>query len=711
MTAPPESAAVRAILARAARRLAWMSAAEGAAIGLGLALALAAAGWPAPGAAWRSVFAGLSLAAAGAGARVLTSSGRRRHVAHLVERRAPQCRNLLVTASELLARSAASHSTPHVAEHVRTIVLRQAARLAGGLDPAALFPARNALTALGAAAMLWALVVSRAALPRAVRATRSSQPASPAPAASITIVDVTIAPPAYAAAPAQSLRDPARVEALVGSRVRLTVRATAAAVSIETVRGRQVLAAAGPNAFTGELLADADGYIAIAPATSDGRVGTRRLIGLTVAADAAPRVRLTAPGRDLLLPDARHTIELGVEADDDIGLASLRLRYTKVSGAGERFTFAEGQVPLEIARAGARRWTARARWRLDGLGLEPGDMVVYRAVATDARPGSAPSESDAFIAELLAPGGGAAAGFALDPEGERYAVSQQMVILKTERLAARRGALTAAAFTAEAQELAAEQRKVRAEFVFMMGGELADDGSEAGSTDLDEVAEAEGESDLAAGRSANQGQVALRRGIRAMSRAAAALTRADLALALTHERAALAQLERAFSHARIILRALAQRERLDPSRRLTGVMTDIARGARASAEPELAPRVTALRAALSAIAELAGSPRSGADAPERALALAERVLRVDPSDEALHEVAELLATAAGAMGRGRADDARSSLDRAATRLATALRAGLPQTSRPALPPELNRLSGALNDALRHPRPARGRGGA
>jgi hypothetical protein len=82
----------------------------------------------------------------------------------------------------------------------------------------------------------------------------------------------------------------------------------------------------------------------------------------------------------------------------------------------------------------------------------------------------------------------------------------------------------------EAEGIAAEQRQVRAEFVFMMGGELADFGLD--TTTLNEEVEAAGEGDLAAGRNANQGRADLIRAIRSMSRAAAHLAGPDLALAL-----------------------------------------------------------------------------------------------------------------------------------------------------------------------------------
>jgi hypothetical protein len=256
------------------------------------------------------------------------------------------------------------------------------------------------------------------------------------------------------------------------------------------------------------------------------------------------------------------------------------------------------------------------------------------------------------------------------------------------------------AYATASQEIAAEQRKVRAEFVFMMGGELADAPDlSTNMTDLNEQAEAEGESDLAAGRMANQGRIALLSAIRSMSRAAAALTTADLPVALTHERAALTQLERAFSRSRILLRALTENERLDLSRRLTGNLVDLARDVRPSAAPVASARVVALRRALADLAAVAGSGRLPADAAVRVSTLAASVLQVDPSDKSLQDVSARLTAAATDLERGGASNARRELDQSATALAAALRGELLAAPMPAAAVDVSRLRGALGDAL------------
>jgi hypothetical protein len=632
---------------------------------------------------------GAACAGAGAIARLVYTGGRHPRIATLVERRAPQCRNVLITAVEIIEGPA------RVTPYVGTLVCREAARVIGALDPVALFPSRRPVAALGVSAALWMTAV----LATDVKPLRA--PTLSDATAEISRIEITVVPPPYAARPTQSLRDPARIAALAGSQLRVTVRARAASVSMETVGGKTSLAPSGDQMFSGEIVADADGFVAIEPVASSGRAGVRRLIGLSVTADQPPRVRITAPGKDLFLPDPRRTLAVTIDAGDDLALASLRLRYTRVSGAGELFTFTDGEVPVDIVRTDDRAWKASGSLRLDALGLVPGDMVVYRGVATDRRPGAPPSESDSYIVEITAPGSVAAEGFAVDDDRDRYGISQQMVILKTERLIARGNAVTGDSLNMETMALAAEQRAVRAEFVFMMGGELAEEVlSAANLTDLNEEAEAAGEDDIAAGRLANRGRIDLVRAIRSMSQAAASLARKNLPTALTQERSALKYLQSAFSRTRYILRALTQRERLDVSRRMTGTLLGAARDAHPVVLAEPDARVIALRRALAGVSALAGTVELNTDAAGRASSLAQTVLQVDPSAPSLQRVAARLNDAAVAIERTQNGRARSLMDSAAVALAGAVRAGMPAAPARAPSLDVSRLDGALTDALR-----------
>jgi hypothetical protein len=693
MSAWPDAPAVRRFLARAARRIGYLSAARGAAEGLAVAIFFAVGGWPARGSMGGVAALALGCAAAGAIVRWLFTKRGFVHAAAAIEKRAP-CLNLLVTAAELVDQPDRSRTA------VAAVVVEDAARLTSRLHLAALFPIGRPVTVLGAVAGLWiAATVFAAGRPMA--------PPTPVVVAPDRValgrVTVRVLPPAYTGQAEQTLRDPSRVEALAGSRLQVAVTATAASVALETIAGRRQLTSPGDGTFTGDVTADTDGFLAIEPAATNGEKGVRRLIGLGVTADRAPRVRVTAPGRDLFFADARRSVDVAIEADDDLALETLKLRFTKVAGSGENFTFTEGDTPLAIVRDDDRTWKARGSLKLDALELAAGDMVVYRGVATDRRPGASATESDTFIVEILAPGAVAAEGFAVGDERDRYAISQQMVILKTERLLARKQSTSAEDFAYQAAGLAAEQRQVRAEFVFMMGGELAEELTDASSlTELNEVAEAEGEADIAAGLLANQGRADLIRAIRSMSHASTSLNAAAVDRALKEERQALVYLQRAFTRARFILRALTERERLDLSRRLTGVLAALARGSLPASEPPSPPRVVELRRALAAIAGLTHGGDGTRARAARAATLAQSIVSVDAGSERLQSIATSLGAASEALLADRTDTARTHLDLAARTLAAVVRAELPPAPPARSSADTSRLDGALADALRRP---------
>ena len=675
---------LRAFVDRVAWRIRSRAALLTAAAGLWISAAvLTIAGVPADRLAMSAI--SLAIVAVAAVAAALTTARSRARTVADVERRAPGCRNLLVTAFEIL-------SEERIPAYVRTRVLGDAWRLAQRLDVRVLLPHRRPLAAFASGLVAWSAVIALAH-DRTPGGRPAPQPSSDR-AAVISSVEIEVAPPEYSGQPAHTLRNPSRIDALAGSRLRLTIAADAARLTLDTLAGAHPVESASARTFTTTLVAETDGFLAITPTAATGETGVRRLIGLAVAPDALPRVRATAPGKDLLIASGQQTVPLALDADDDLALASLELRYTKVAGSGETFTFTDGTVPLAITRTNDRAWTAQTRWRLDELGLEPGDMVIYRGIATDRRPGAPPGESETFVIEIAAPGALASEGFAVDDRMDRYAVSQQMVILKTERLLASRASMSADEFKEAAMDIAAEQRQVRAEFMFMLGGELTDAGLDI--TTLHEEEEAAGEEDLAAGRLINQGRADLMRAIRTMSRAAALLIEPNVSGALPIEKEALVYLQRAFSRSRYILRTLSERERIDLSRRLTGTLAALARPSRPAAAHAPSPRVTSLRQVLVDVAALASDPAAGTGAGmSRAAALAQRLWKIDPAASALRDIASGLAAQS-------APDLVERLERAALALAEVIRAEIAAAPARSPDPEAAALAGALADALARP---------
>jgi hypothetical protein len=157
-----------------------------------------------------------------------------------------------------------------------------------------------------------------------------------------------------------------------------------------------------------------------------------------VSPDALPAAKVTAPARDLVYSGGNPRLAFEVRASDDFGLRSLTLHFTKVSGSGEQFDFQDGEIPLTLARDNPREWHGSVARTLGELNLKEGDMFVYRAVAADDRPGDGSASSDAFFIEISRLGIVAGDAFTLPQEESKYALSQQMLIVKTDRLIQRR---------------------------------------------------------------------------------------------------------------------------------------------------------------------------------------------------------------------------------------------------------------------------------
>lgn len=524
--------------------------------------------------------------------------------------------NLVLTAAELGERPRP------VSADIRDAISRQAEQRIGLVDPARVVPLAQPASVAAAVVIGCALLVS------ASHRTGLAVPAAPRAASEVIAaetISVRISAPAYTGRPLETLTDPVQVTTIAGSRVRIE-------------SGSRVLRE----------------WTATESASLELRVrdnAPSRFLSVIVVPDLPPVVRINNPGRDTALATGAGVLTIGLDSRDDLGLASLTLRFTKVSGGGENVTFSEGAIPIAIERVSEREWRGRARWPLDGLALSDGDVLVYRAVARDANPAGAPVQSDAFLVEIGRSSEIASAGFALPTEERKYAISQQMVIYKTEQLIASRPGnpkkrlpprsetnpappLAGTEWLEQTRMLGVEQRMVRAEVVFLSGGEVED-----------EVEEAAHSHELAEGRLENRGRAEMMRAINLMSRAEAQLNdgRADEALVL--ERQALASLERALDRRRYFLRTLPDRSRIDTTRRLTAD--------RREARPWVRERVNAT--APSSIQQQRDVMRelvaAAAGSIEIDASLAAHVAAIDPASPELQQAAVRIATARSAEER------------------------------------------------------------
>jgi hypothetical protein len=628
----------------------------------------------------------------------------RASILRALEHAHPDSCNLLVTADELARETLAARPL------VRARVFAAAAILARRLDLRTAFPIARVVRVALLAGLAWATAETahlwRGPLSRAGAGvlSRSTSPTKTADRTRLR-VSIAIQPPAYTGLEETRAVDPEQLQVIEGSTIALSIDSSAARISIEHDGRTRVLARDADGRFANRLQVTTTGYLLV---TADE--GTRRMMPVVVLPDALPAVRLTAPGRDLVYSGGNPRIAFDARATDDFGLRSLVLRYTKVTGSGENFDFQEGEIPLTVTTANTRDWTGSASRSLAELNLKDGDMLVYRAVAADARPGDGSATSDTFFIEISKLGVAAGDAFTLPHEETKYALSQQMLIVKTGRLHQRRSSLPPAEFTEQALNLAVEQRMIRAEFVFMLGGEVDD-----------EEVEAEQSVELQAGRLQNRGQRDLRAATVAMSQAQKLLTGANTADALIAERAAVTALQRAFSRDRYILRALATRSQLDATRRLTGNLSTAAAWRRVP--PDVPPnrRTALLQDVLRGIADLirlrdsAAGRRIQTEAVgpggmdgfrQSAFIVAEEAIRIDPAAALLRQTATELQRAADAT-----DDAVRSQALAAAAIAAASEARRAYADAPlASPAVAPALAGAFTDALTNARPKLSREG-
>ena len=189
------------------------------------------------------------------------------------------------------------------------------------------------------------------------------------------------------------------------------------------------------------------------------------------------------------------------------------------------------------------------------------------------------------------------------------------------------------------------------------------------------------------------------RAIRAMSRAASALTETNLDQALRDEKAALDNLMRAFARSRFILRALTQRERIDLERRLSGTLALTAglHGPVVEAAPET--RTLALRRLLSELAAMSSGDSEavrGTRATNAALAL----LRAEPGSDTLRRLVTRVQTLARERRTTTTAIARTRIDSLVSEVTALASRSLPLMPGSHASLELGVLEGSLRDGLR-----------
>ncbi len=219
-----------------------------------------------------------------------------------------------------------------------------------------------------------------------VRAGRSLSPtyhASVQPRPRVEALQLTVTRPAYAGA--QTRRLPPNIgdaTVLAGSQVGIEITASAplSAAHVEFSSGRRVAIPIAPaDLHRGQVslaVSNTDAYtIHVADTAGLANINPPQY-ALTVTPDQVPLAIVTRPGRDLILP-GNASLELTIEAQDDIGLTTIELQ----TRAPDRDWSTDQEWPVEPS--GARHFLQRAAIDLGTLGLNVGDTLLYRVVAHD----------------------------------------------------------------------------------------------------------------------------------------------------------------------------------------------------------------------------------------------------------------------------------------------------------------------------------------
>lgn len=346
---------------------------------------------------------------------------------------------------------------------------------------------------------------------------------------------------------------------------------------------------------------------------------------IDVLLDQAPRIDVLQPEQTLtLMAGDQWTQQLDFQVSDDYGIDAVSVHVTHAHGSGENVQFREERISLEPVRESREGDRVVAHYNhllaLEGLGVEPGDDVVVRIVATDNRlPQANISRSASHILRWSM-----RAALAMDslegtlqPVLPAYFRSQRQIIIDTEQLIEESEALGADELLARSDSIGVDQRILRLRYGQFLGEEtdVGDHGPghDEGDDEHGAVATFDRDADAlleAYGHSHDDRDAAtlfdpvtretLRSALNAMWDAERHLRSGEPQAALPHEYLALENIKKVQEASRIYLeRSGLETTPLNPERRLTGERDDLQ-----PREQQLAPLDddAAISAAWSAVA-------------------------------------------------------------------------------------------------------------
>ncbi len=210
----------------------------------------------------------------------------------------------------------------------------------------------------------------------------------------VTKVAVELRYPAYTKREMERIEDGGDIAAVVGTMVTIEPEISRAVRggSLTFDDGRVLpLVADSTGTLRARFRLTTNGFYRIDLTAEDGRSVTGGVqYAIEVLEDRGPDVRIKEPGRDTKVT-AVEELTIEATASDDYGVRSLELRY-RVNGGEEK------TVPLVSPAEGTTETQAAHTMLLEELGLKPGDLIAYNAVARDAT--GHESLSDVYFVEV-----------------------------------------------------------------------------------------------------------------------------------------------------------------------------------------------------------------------------------------------------------------------------------------------------------------------
>lgn len=278
---------------------------------------------------------------------------------------------------------------------------------------------------------------------------------------------VQVAPPPYTGLPAVPVAGDQPLALLPGSRVQVEGPGTPPDAAVVGGAPVAVRPRDGGWELAWRVAPGEEGLLLRRPVPTGARPDEHLLV-VEMLVDLPPTVELDEPPGDLVVAAGEGELPLRARAEDDHGVADLRLTWLRTRGGGESFAFDEGELEWDVVdRAPDGVLQGALQLPLERLDLRPGDVVHFRAMARDRNDVTGPGEgvSSTRILRVALPEEAhlvtSLVGLPLEVERDPV-LSQRMILLLTERLLADiEAGLPADSVLRRSVAIAGEQRRLR----------------------------------------------------------------------------------------------------------------------------------------------------------------------------------------------------------------------------------------------------------